>query len=433
MMLRIHGSNTIGDDLMPALVKAFLQQEMGYNGVAEDTPRGVKKAKDETYIAGHNDGGDAFIEIFSHGSKTGFEDLRDLKADIWMSSDKIDLEQARALSAKFGDLTGPLGEHVIALDGIAVIVNAANPVSRLSASQLARIFTGSVKSWSEVGGDAGTPHVFARDENSGTWKFFKSEVLTRAGMELTPAARRFEKSEELAHAVESDARGIGFIGLNYVGGNRAVQLSPGNDLKQARPPNVCTVKTEEYVLARRLYLYTSTHPKPIVDRFVRFATSPKAWPIVKNVGLVSTDPSPIAMDDQRRECGGPAEHSPEYVALTKGHRRLLTNFKFLPGKSALDSRSSQDVQYFVDLMAKPQYWGHRILLIGYADQSGAFANNMALSVVRANAVGAVLGHALVGSRVTIGLVAGLGAQDFLRPNDNDANRDKNRRVEAWID
>jgi phosphate transport system substrate-binding protein len=443
-LLRFHGSNTIGDALMPALVKAFMEEELRYTSVLKASPPwAAKELKDETYYVGRSAGADRWVEIFSHGSATGFEDLLSGKADIWMSSDTITPEQANRLRARFGDLTGPEGEHIIALDGIAVIVNPRNKLPQLTASQLEQIFSGRIRDWKDAGGSPGPIHVYARDENSGTWKFFKKMVLDPAGAPLVSTARRFEQSEELSAAVHRDIFAIGFIGLNYVSGNNALSLATTTD-GRALTPNICTVKTEEYFLARRLYLYTSTHPSPMVARFVSYATSRKAWPVVDRVGLVNMDPEPLS-EQQKDLCNGPAApadgrdvdgghaHSPEYAALTRGHRRLLTNFNFILGKATLDTKADQDLSYLADLLSGPEYAGHRLMLIGYADSSGAFARSMEISVQRANTVNVALGKVLSGrTSVLISLVTGLGAQDFLRPNDNDEDRSKNRRVEVWI-
>jgi phosphate transport system substrate-binding protein len=430
MLLRIHGSNTIGDTLMPALVRAFLQKELHYTSVAAGELREQKK--DEDYLVARGaPGGEKWVEIFSHGSKTGFEDLGSGSADIGMSSDQIDEQQAADLKPRLGDLRSPEGEHVIALDGIAIIVNPANRVTRLGASQLAGIFGGRVKDWSAVGGTAGAIHIYARNDNSGTWKYFNSAVLLPSGLRLSPAARRIEDSNDLSREVAGDPRGIGFIGLNYIGGNRTLELRATDD-GRSLAPNPCTVKTEEYFLARRLYLYTSTHPSPIVARFIRFVTSPAAWPVVNGVGLVSTDPTPL--QDAARQCPDSSPHSPEWNAITAGHRRLLTNFNFVSGKATLDTRGLQDLGYLAGVLSRPEYAGHRVLLIGYADKSGSFVHNLDISVRRASAVSVELGRALgdMASGVTISLVAGLGAQDFLKPNDIETNREKNRRVEVWV-
>jgi phosphate transport system substrate-binding protein len=421
-LLRIHGSNTIGDKLMPALVKTFMEQEESCTGVR------LKPAKkeDEAFVVGECNEERKQIEIFSHGSATAFADLGAGSADIGMASDRIDTKQQQDLNDLLGDLTSTAGEHVVALDGIAVIVHSSNPVSELSLLQLARIFGGTTTDWASVGGTSGSIHVYARDDKSGTWKFFNTAVLQKFGMTLTVAAQRIEKSEDLSDAVARDPQAIGFIGLNYVGSNRALALSEQG--VEARKPTLCTVKTEEYLLARRLYLYTSTRPTPPVAHFIQFVTSKEAWPAVTEVGLVNMDPTPIP------GCNTQGRHSEAWRFLTLNATRLLTNFTFVPNSSTLDTKAHLALGYVVGVLSTPEYADRKLLLIGYADSRGSHDQNKVLSIQRAAAVSKLLGRELArgGSSVTIDEIEGLGAQDFIASNDTPEGMQKNRRVEVWV-
>jgi phosphate transport system substrate-binding protein len=421
-LLRIHGSNTIGDTLMPALVRTFLQQEEGCSNVR------LKPAEkqDEADLTGDCNEGSKRIEIFSHGSATGFEDLGSGAADIGMASDRIDEKQRQGLDEHLGDLTSDEGEHVIALDGIAVIVNSQNPVSELSLLQLGRIFSGASTDWAGVGGTSGTIHVYARDDNSGTWKFFNAAVMRRYGTTLTAAARRIEKSEDLSAAVAQDLQGIGFIGLNYIGSNKALALSVQG--VEARAPTLCNVKTKEYLLSRRLYLYTSTQPRAPVAHFIQFVTSKRAWPTVAEVGLVNMDPTPIP------GCSTQGQHSEEWRFLTRNATRLLANFGFVPNSFTLDPKGQLALDYVVNVLARPEYTNRKLLLIGYSDPKGSSDQNKVLSIQRAAAVSKLLGPELArgGARVTIDAIEGVGAQDFIASNDTPEGMERNRRVEVWV-
>lgn len=180
----LHGSNTIGAQLGPALAVAYLKQ-LGAN----DT-KTVPGAADEVTVQGTVSGSNQAIEISAHGSATAFADLAAGKCDIGMASRKIKPDETANLSG-LGDMTSPASEHVLGLDGVAVIVNRASPVSALSTAQLAGIFSGETGGWK----------VYARDDKSGTYDTFKSLVLgSRA---LTSSAVRLEDSRQLAEKVAS--------------------------------------------------------------------------------------------------------------------------------------------------------------------------------------------------------------------------------------
>jgi phosphate transport system substrate-binding protein len=190
-------------------------------------------------------------------------------------------------------------------------------------------------------------------------------------------------------------------------------------------PTLCTVKTEEYVLTRRLYLYTSTKMKPDVSSFIEFATGKTAWPIVESVNLVSLDPTP------RENCGR-AGHSQDYTDFTRNKTRLATNFHFVPKSDRLDTKAHLSMRYLADLLSVSKY--HNLMLLGFTDDRGSYEHNKQLAVTRSTAVRDELSRTLLrsGVRVSIDEPRGLGAQDFLAPNDTPEGRERNRRVEVWV-
>src|SRR5262249_217009 len=162
VILRMHGSNTIGAQLAPALAEAFLRKR-GATDV-----KIVSAAPDEVRVQGMflGDPSPKFIEIAAHGSATAFTDLISNKSDLRNASRPIKPEEAARLSA-LGDMTSPAAEHVLALDGIAVIVNASNSIRSLSREQIRRLFDGDLTDWKQVGrADSGFVKLYARDEKS---------------------------------------------------------------------------------------------------------------------------------------------------------------------------------------------------------------------------------------------------------------------------
>ena len=416
-LLRFHGSNTIGGKLLPALATAYLQQE-GYANIREE--EGAKE--DESSIVGERNGQVEKIEIQAHGTGTAFKGLKDGLCDIGMSSRKIKPEEQKNLLPILGDLTSDASEHVLALDGIALIVHPSNPIKTLSIAQVADIFSGTLTDWSKLGGRAGAITIYARDDKSGTYDFFKEAVLMPHRKSLASSAKRFENSEKLSSAVTGDPTGIGFIGLNYIGSNKVIAISDTG--VEARKPSLLTIKTEDYMLSRRLYLYTpekSTNPD--VYKFIEFAVGTAAQQVVASTGLINLDVTPVAADpnDARNQ-------SAQWRSLTEGAAEIATHFRFRVGSDELDTRANRDIGRIVYLLNHPPYQGKEVIVIGLADASGKPEFNRQLSQKRAN----IVKEALDQEGVKVREAKGIGAEAFVAPNDTEENKEKNRRVEVWV-
>jgi len=425
VLLRFNGSNTIGAKLAPELVKSFLQQ------LGDTDVRIIRGANDEeSTIEGRHGNAQDVVEIKAHGSANAFASLQAGQSDIGMASRRITPAEVQQLQPLLGDLTSNTSEHVLALDGVAVIVNQANVVRGLTMDQLARIFAGEITDWSQVGGAGDPISLYARDEKSGTFDFFNDSVLKPHGKRLAalPAERRFDDSTKLSDAVAADPGGIGFIGLPYVGANKALAI--GDTGVTPRKPSVMTVKTEDYLLSRRLYLYTpATAKNPNASKFIEFALAKTAQPIVTEVGFMGMDVSPLAASDPKTVgTDDPRAASAQWRQLTSGAIELPTRLRFRSGSSQLDTRANRDIGRIDGLLSQPSYSGAKVILIGFADSSGMPAANKKLSEDRAR----IAGRELSPYGVNIATAAGLGAEAFVASNETPEGREKNRRVEVWL-
>src|SRR5262249_45625352 len=156
-------------------------------------------------------------DLRGHGTATAFTDLAANTCDIGMASRPITADERTKLGTPI--------EHVLALDGIAVIVHPNNKVAAFDRAVLHDVFAGKTTDWAAIGGTAGTIDVFARDDKSGTYDTFKHLVLEDT--KLASTAKRFPDSSQLADSVAGDPRAIGFVGLAYVRSARAVPLGDG--------------------------------------------------------------------------------------------------------------------------------------------------------------------------------------------------------------
>jgi phosphate transport system substrate-binding protein len=413
VVLRLHGSNTIGAKLAPDLAAAFLKQQ-GASDV-----KIVPGAADEVTVQGVLPGESApqAIEIEAHGSATAFSDLAAVKCDIGMASRPIKRDEVTSL-ASLGDMTSPAAEHVLGLDGVAVIVNRANSIQSLTKDQLAQIFSGDVTSWKQVLSSSGGIRLYRRDDKSGTADTFKTLVL--GGRSFAASAVTFEDSRILADKVANDPDGIGFVSLSSVGGAKPIAVSETG----ATPllPTRLTVATEDYPLSRRLFLYTPANPRnPLVRKFVDFALGKAGQDVVADDGFVSQNVTAI---NTKAAVGG----SSEYQKLTAGAERLSLNFRFRIGSSELDNKAIVDLDRVVTFIGDLRYTGDDVFLFGFADSTGGRDLNVRLSKDRAKTVSDQFGQRGLKPAV----VTGFGSDLPVASNTTEDGREKNRRVEIWI-
>lgn len=417
-MLRLAGSNTIGATLAPALAQAFLKQ-LGAKDIRILPGAGAEEESVQAILPGLLPGGSSRVEIqiAAHGSATAFEGLANNSCDIGMASRKIKPTESSKL-ASLRDWSSPAREHLLALDGIAVIVSSSNPVQMLTKDQLAGIFSGAIVDWSQVGSPHGPISVYAPDNNSGTYDTFKTTVL--GSKRLVANAKRLEDSRALSNAVAGNPNGIGFIGLPYILNAKAVAVAE----RGATPfqPNRLTVGTEDYLLSRRLYLYTPANPQnEYVRKFVEFALSKAGQEVVGDVGFIAQNVTSV------QDVISP-NAPPQYRRLTQGAGRLSLDFRFLPGVSTLDSKAQTDLDRVIGFLADSGYSGDNVMLLGFADNTGDRRVNFAVSQSRAR----IVAEAFAQRGLKPATVKGFGPDLPVGANDNEAGRERNRRVEIWL-
>ena len=411
-VLRLCGSNTIGAELAPALVQSFFAQKGG-----SDIVRRPGAGTEESSVSAAVGDKSVTAEIRAHGSSTAFKGLADGSCDIGMASRAIDEREVALLQERgHGDLRSTATEHVIALDGIAVVVHPNNHVRELDRAALHDIFTGKITDWSQLQGQAGPISVLARDDNSGTFDTFKHLVLGKDA--LVPNAKRFADSEVLSDAVAGEPSAIGFVGLAYVRAARAVPVGePG-----ARPmlPSHFSVATEGYMLSRRLYFYTLPKPRTSwVTELVSFVQSPRAQEVTAEHQFVD-----LRVTMQAEQCQG--QCPPQYVQLVQNAERVSLDFRFRSGSDEPDSRAGRDVERLVRRLGDLR--DRKLLLLGFADAVGNAAQNSKLSLDRAKAIAREF--ELRG--IQPAAVRGFGAALPVGDNNTDPGRQRNRRVEAWL-
>ncbi|WLD65237.1 MULTISPECIES: phosphate ABC transporter substrate-binding/OmpA family protein [Pseudomonas] len=413
--LRIQGSNTIGAALGPALVKGLMEQQ-GLQGVHSEPAEG---ANEQRGVGKTRQGKVVTIEVAAHGSSTGFVALKKSSADLAASSRPIKDSELVELEP-LGDLKSPEAEQVIAIDGLAIILNPRNPLDTLNTEQLAQIFNGEISTWEALGGVGGTINLYARDDQSGTYDTFKELVLSRRGKPLAASAKRFESSEQLSDAVSRDPHGIGFIGLPYVRQAKAVAIVDGDS--QPMLPLNSLIATEDYPLSRRLFFYLPPSTRnPWAKALVDFTQSSKGQAIVAANGFIAQQVQAIGVEPR-------ASMPEDYQAIARDAQRLTVNFRFEEGSASLDNKARQDLQRVVAYIKSHDKLDKQVTLVGFGDAKSDPQRAALLSKLRAMAVR----RELVKSGVVLRDIRGFGAQMPVAANTADEGRIKNRRVEVWV-
>lgn len=414
-VLRIQGSNTIGAKLGPELVKGLFEAQGLHDIHSEEGAR----ENEQRLLARRADGRQVIVEVAAHGSGTGFTSLKDGSADLAASSRPIKDGEAATL-APLGDMRSPQSEQVIAIDGLAIIVHPSNPIGTLSVEQIAQLFSGEIGDWAALGGKPGKVRPYARDDNSGTYDTFKELVLAPGGRTLAAGAQRFESSTQLSDAVSSDPNGIGFIGLPYIRQAKAVAVAAGNS--QPMPPSTTLIATEDYPLARRLFLYNDPQlANPWVRALIDFAHSPRGQAIVDNSGF-------IAQTVQAVKVAADAQMPAEYQQLAKQAQRLSVNFRFQEGSATLDNKAHRDLQRVLDYLKQHDKLQDKVVLVGFGDPKSDPERAELLSKLRAMAVR----RELAKQGVLFREITGMGSELPVAANDQNNGRIRNRRVEVWV-
>jgi phosphate transport system substrate-binding protein len=419
-ILRLHGSTTIGAELAPDLAEAFLKK-MG----AQSVSRNVLVPGAEVDVEGKfpSENKTRVIEIKAHGSSTGFKDLKAGTCDIAMASRRVKDKEVESL-AEFGDMKGVASEHILALDGVAIIVNAANTIrSRMKSGTLAKIFTGEIKNWSEVGGRDGAIKIHGRDENSGTHDIFKSLILGK-GKKTASSATLWDSNEKLSDAVNADINAIGYCGLPYVKFNKVLSISDGGT---AIRPTVFTVATEDYPVSRRLHLYIPALPdNPYSQQFITFALGEEGQQYVRQNHFVDLT---ITASEHKVEVSGLNHNFQKlykYLNTVRGAKKLSASFRFKGDTMKLDNRGLRDLDRLMNFLATNRIG--ETILVGFSDSEGPYEENFNKSCRRAEAVK----EEFEAMGLPIRDVICVGEELPIASNTTASGREKNRRVEVWI-
>lgn len=202
------------------------------------------------------------------GSTAGIEAVKSGRSEIGLSSRELSMEENQVLESQ-----------VIALDGIALIVNKENPVSDLSRSDIQKIYTQKITNWKEIGGEDVPIVLIGRESGSGTRDGFE-QALDLSG--LCSYRQELTSSGDIRNAVYSNPGAIGYVSF----------ISLKDDIKALKvdhaDPNEKNVRENSYPISRPFLLVTSKEiplSKP-AEEFIKYVLSDNAKPYIEQAGAI---------------------------------------------------------------------------------------------------------------------------------------------------
>jgi phosphate transport system substrate-binding protein len=413
-LVRLRTSPVAGAGFGAKLAAAYLAQ-IGDTDVR--TEPGASPA--EVKVVGQRGDRREVILVTNDTASGGFTALNAGGTDIVITGRRIQPEE-RALLAHLGDMTAATAEHTIGVDGIAAVVNTTNPVTSLSKEQLKAVFSGTTRNWSEVGGIPGDIHLYGIADGSELASAVTATVL--ANTPLAATAKKLPDAAQVAAAVAADPLGIGVVDLANIQPDKAVAIADTGAIPST-PTNHAAVAGEEYPFAFRIYAYTAPQGgSAIAQRLVDYALSPAGQALAEQNGLVSQTLKPAAPVVPDTAAG-------KFKQLVAGAKRLAIQFHFGTNSTDLDPGAlARDVDRVYNYMLSAHITGDRLILVGFADNQGDPASNLAVSHKRVDAVAALF----VKRGVQPGKVAAFGSELPIADNSTEEGRDRNRRVEVYI-
>jgi len=229
----------------------------------------------EKYMANHPG---ITIQVTGGGSGIGIAALINGTTDICNASRPMKPSEREKLKIRYASLGVEIKS---AKDGLSVYLNDVNSVHELTIDQIKSIYTGKITNWKDVGGKDSKIIVYGRENSSGTYVYFKDNVL--GGDDYTSSMQSLPGTAAVVNAVAKDKNAIGFGGAAYAKGIKfaAVKKDAGS---KAYLPTAENVKSGDYPISRFLYLYTKNRPTGELKDYIDWILSAEGQAIVTQVG-----------------------------------------------------------------------------------------------------------------------------------------------------
>ncbi len=383
------------------------------------------------------------IEILNDGSGERLASI-DLRTTDESNDNSTEPDSVQSALQVFPE-QDPLGiigdeeELLVALDGTAIVAHPDSPISALNKQAIAELFA---CARTNVQGLDAPPRLYAPNVSSETFVAFKATVLDAFGIELCDTITRLDTDADIAEAVINDPNALGVVGLDHRSDAKPLAVE---ECGITYAPTFFNVKAGHYPLTQRILLDAPPLGESSVaaQHFIDFALSDVGQKSLEEEGFIglnldSTKTDPTSYLSSRLEVATKSVQNTklvyQLVEETENAVQLSTTFYFDSGTSnvdekyGLDNRAQRDLSRLARFIEADVRNGAQLLVFGFADASGDYDINLALSTQRAQSVADKL--AILG--IPISVVAGFGEEAPIACNSDPVGRAKNRRVEVWL-
>lgn len=411
--IRIVGSPDAAD-LLPGLFQAFARA------------RGLvyEQAQDDPYVARILD-----PETRKDLAEISFTSLKPDEASAALEAGAADLKLTYQPDPQFGT-------HTVAMDALVVLVAPENPTPDISTVDLAKVLTGEVTNWADIGGPDIPVVLHAMRPEAD----MQTALATRLGAgELADVLHPDLGS--LALAVAKDPWAVAISGRSAIAPAKRIPLTDSCGFPLL--PTSLAIKAEDYPLSLPVLLLAPKRRLPLMTReFLDFLRTPAAQAAVAAAGYIdrSATRQPMTSDGLRliNAIQGAGEDVTlddlkRLAGIMDGADRISLTFRFEDGSSTLDAQSQDNLKDLAQLIAAGQFRNEKLIFAGFSDGSGAAAANLALSVERAAKVAqelVALAPDLAPAQIPV--VEGFGEALPMACDETAIGRQLNRRVELWV-
>ena len=386
LIFKMGGESIMSESFAPNLLKAYMIKE-GYKNVQV-----INVKNGGTFIVGENSKGVDKVEIMPKEDNISYLDKGDI--DVYMTSSEIHHSKYK--------------EYVVGSDAIAIIVNSNSKITSLTEDDLKDLFTSDKMT------------LYCSNENSCTYKTFHEFVME--DKKIHQSTNKLNSDADVIDAVAKDDNGIGVVCYSQLSGHKVHALAVTEDIKiPALLPNKNTIESENYPLTKDLYFYVNKS-SDLANKLLAYIETDEGQAIVSNEGFINLS---VGVNSNKDNPEIESTDPKDYKVIAGSYDELTTEFRFEIGASDLNTRGLEDLPRVVSYLKKQ---GKSIVLVGFTDNIGLPATNLALSKSRALSVKKLL----EAEGVSISTTYGFGDAHPIRTNSTPDDRAENRRVEIWV-